>query len=82
MRGRRWFFLVAHDVYIVYTAYSMAESIVFSFRTDKEIARRVEKQARLVPRLEGEKVLSRHEMAKALMIEALKAREQKEEEGK
>ena len=54
-------------------------SIVFSFRTDEEVAKRVEKQAELVPRLEGEKAPSRHEMAKALMIEALKVREQKKE---
>ena len=59
------------------TLHTMAESKTFSFRASDDIAKRVEAQAKLAPRLAGEKLPSRHEMAKVLMVEALEARERK-----
>ncbi len=58
----------------MYTAH-MADSVTFSFRTELDIAERVIAQAARVQRLPGEQQPSRHEMAKALMVEALEARE-------
>ncbi len=60
----------------MYTAH-MADSVTFSFRAEPDISERVEAQAAKVERLPGEQQPSRHEMAKALMIEALEAREKK-----
>jgi hypothetical protein len=56
----------------------MADSVTFSFRTELEVAERIIAQAAKVPRLPGEQQPSRHEMAKALMVEALEAREKEE----